>query len=165
MLNKYVISELISLIDSEFKNFKTPEGVLNKEQFDYVTQLDLCLQKKISIFINNFFPGHFIIGEEGIPLTLDLTAPTWVIDPLDGTSNYLFGIPFIAVSIAYVSCGEVKSAFVYDLIHKDVYWANLGRGAFLNDSKLSSNDGRRSSDFIGLSSGFIDISVCISRID
>ncbi len=124
-------------------------SALNVEQktiHDYVSEVDRGSEKIIIEHIFNAFPNHQILGEE-YGSQGDVSAQwQWVIDPLDGTTNFLRSIPHYAVSIAALENGVVKYAVVYDPVKNDLFAASLGGGATLNGlsievSKLDSIKG------------------------
>jgi hypothetical protein len=83
------------------------------------------------------YPGHGILAEEsGRTHGAKSSEYVWIIDPLDGTTNFLHGFPVYAVSIALAFRGQVQQAVVYDPTRNDMFFASKGRGAFLNDRRL-----------------------------
>jgi myo-inositol-1(or 4)-monophosphatase len=102
---------------------------------DYVTELDHRSEEAIIRHIKQSFPDHRIHAEESGE---DLTESRyrWYIDPLDGTTNYVHGVPVFSVSIAAAVDGEVVAGVVLDPTHKEMFWAVQGNGAFLNDDPI-----------------------------
>jgi myo-inositol-1(or 4)-monophosphatase len=96
---------------------------------DMVTEVDRASESLIVERILAARPDDGILGEEGAARD-GTSGVRWVIDPLDGTTNYLYGFPAYAVSIAAEFDGEVVAGVVYDAAHDDVYWATRGSGAF-----------------------------------
>jgi myo-inositol-1(or 4)-monophosphatase len=83
------------------------------------------------------YPGHGILAEEsGRTHGAKHSDYVWIIDPLDGTTNFIHGLPTYAVSIALAFRGQVQQAVVYDPARNDMFYASKGRGAFLNDRRL-----------------------------
>ena len=107
-------------------------SVSEKGPSDLVTQADLASQEAIRRIILERFPHHHFLGEEGEAIELAGLEDVWIVDPLDGTTNYVHRIPHYAVSIAYAHRGEVEAAVIYDPISKEIYSAMRGRGAFHN---------------------------------
>jgi myo-inositol-1(or 4)-monophosphatase len=109
--------------------FKTNESNL-------VTQIDKKSEAFITDFIQKKFPGHGVLGEEGasIKATSDYT---WVVDPLDGTTNFAHGVPIFSVSIGVQKNGENVAGVIYDVMRDEAYSAELGGGAFCNNKKIS----------------------------
>lgn len=111
--------------------------VTQKSLHDYVSEVDRTSETIISTLISTHFPDHSILGEEhGQQGRLDCEYQ-WIIDPLDGTTNFLRSIPHYAVSIAMLYQGEVHVGVVYDPIKKEMFCAQSGKGAFLNDKAIS----------------------------
>jgi myo-inositol-1(or 4)-monophosphatase len=106
---------------------------------DLVTQADLASQAAIKRLLLDRFPGDGFLGEEDAT-SIDLRHGSWwVVDPLDGTTNYVHQIPHYAVSIALVRQGKPVVATVYDPVSHECYTAESGSGAFLNGRRLSSS--------------------------
>jgi len=105
-----------------------------KARHDYVTEVDKACEEEIVREIKRFYPDHSFLGEEG---GLQGDGDTvWVIDPLDGTSNYMHGIPHFAISIAQQVKGRTEHAVVYDPMRDEMYTASRGSGAFMNQKRL-----------------------------
>jgi myo-inositol-1(or 4)-monophosphatase len=113
-------------------------SVSEKDSKDYVTQVDLAAEKTIVNTILKAYPDHSILGEEGSSIAGQGEGADyqWVIDPLDGTTNFLNGIPHFAVSIACKYRGRIEHAVVYDPMLDEEFLASRGRGATLNGRRL-----------------------------
>ena len=104
---------------------------------DFVTEVDKHAEAVIVETILQAYPGHGILAEEsGRELGAKDSEFVWIIDPLDGTTNFIHGFPQYAVSIALAWRGVVQQAVVYDPNRNDLFYASRGRGAFLNDRRL-----------------------------
>ncbi len=102
-----------------------------KGEVDLVTEMDLEAERRIVSIIRERFPDHGILTEESS--AVDSAAPfRWIIDPLDGTTNYAHGYPVFSVSIAFEKEGRVLFGVVYDPMLEETFTAELGRGALLN---------------------------------
>ena len=109
-------------------------AVREKAAHDYVSEVDQEAEQVIIRTLRDAYPDHSILAEEsGAAGQSDYQ---WIIDPLDGTTNYLHGFPQYAVSIALAHKGVVTQAVVYDPARNDLYTATRGRGAFLNDTRM-----------------------------
>ncbi|MEE4217284.1 MAG: inositol monophosphatase family protein [Xanthomonadales bacterium] len=105
-----------------------------KARHDYVTEVDKACEEEIVRYIKRYYPDHSFLGEEG---GLQGEGDTvWVIDPLDGTSNYMHGIPHFAISIAQQVNGRTEHAVVYDPMRDEIFTASRGSGAFMNQKRL-----------------------------
>lgn len=107
----------------------------NKGPADYVTIVDQKCELIIMEEVRNNFPDHHIMSEETANDGLQ-AGYTWVIDPLDGTTNFIHGFPFVAVSIAVCRDRVPILGFVYDPVRKELFSAKKGEGAWLNGSRL-----------------------------
>jgi len=104
---------------------------------DYVSEVDQAAEQAIIDVLLEAYPGHGILAEEsGRARGAKSSEYVWIIDPLDGTTNFLHGFPVYAVSIALVHRGQVQQGVVYDPTRNDLFYASRGRGAFLNDRRL-----------------------------
>jgi myo-inositol-1(or 4)-monophosphatase len=104
---------------------------------DYVSEVDRAAESIIIQTLLDAYPGHGILAEEsGREHGAKSSEYIWIIDPLDGTTNFLHGFPVYAVSIALAFRGQVQQAVVYDPTRNDLFIASKGRGAFLNDRRL-----------------------------
>jgi myo-inositol-1(or 4)-monophosphatase len=106
-----------------------------KGAIDLVTEADRASEDLITDAIRRAFPGHGILAEESPEVVRD-SPFKWIIDPLDGTTNYSHGFPFFCVSIAFEEKGEVVLGAVYDPMLDELYTAEKGLGAFLNGKEI-----------------------------
>ena len=105
-----------------------------KARHDYVTEVDKACEEEIVREIKRYYPEHSFLCEEGG--ASGESEVVWVIDPLDGTSNYLHGIPHFAVSIAQQVNGRTEHAVVYDPMRDEMFTASRGSGAYLNQKRI-----------------------------
>ena len=111
--------------------------VNTKAPNDFVTEVDQAAERVIIDTLLAAYPGHGILAEEsGSSRGAKDSEFVWIIDPLDGTTNFIHGLPVYAVSIALAHRGQVQQAVVYDPTRNDLFFASRGRGAFLNDKRL-----------------------------
>ena len=108
-----------------------------KGQNDFVTMADIKAQEIIHYELSRSRTGYGFLMEEGkIKNNINENEYTWIIDPIDGTLNFMNGIPYFAISIALHHENKIIAGVVYDPIHNDFYWAEDGLGAYLNDQRL-----------------------------
>ncbi|WP_166263411.1 inositol monophosphatase family protein [Marinobacter caseinilyticus] len=120
-----------------------------KQQTELVTHADVMADTLISDAIKARFPGHRILSEESTPdksLAEDIQSPLWIVDPIDGTVNYAYGHPQVAVSIAYAEKGRVQVAVVHAPFSEETFTAIAGRGALLNGRAIKHSDADRPRD-------------------
>ncbi len=111
--------------------------VTAKGRSDFVTGVDRAAEDAIISTLRTAYPGHAILAEESGTQAGDGAGDyTWIIDPLDGTTNFIHGFPQYAVSIALRHDGQIEQAVIYDPSRNDLFTATRGRGAFLNDRRL-----------------------------
>ena len=111
--------------------------VTSKGVNDFVTEVDKAAEEAVIETLLTAYPGHAILAEEsGRMHGAKHSEYLWIIDPLDGTTNFIHGLPIYSVSIALAFRGKVEQAVVYDPSRNDLFYASKGRGAFLNDRRL-----------------------------
>ncbi len=116
--------------------------VARKGPKDYVTEVDHAAEEAIIDVLRTAYPGHGFLGEEsGTHLAAgqadnEQAEFQWIIDPLDGTTNFIHGLPLYAISIALAHRGQVTQAVVYDPSRNELFTASRGGGAFLNDRRV-----------------------------
>jgi len=113
--------------------------VREKGHADLVTEADLGSQKAIFSYLSSRFPDHAFLGEEesgpkGRPAAD--APPTWIVDPLDGTTNYVHDCPLYCVSIGLQIAGELVVGVIYDPGRQELFWAASGRGAWVAERRL-----------------------------
>ncbi len=107
----------------------------SKGHNDFVTDVDKKAEQVIIDTIHAAYPDHSILAEEsGEQLGKD--EITWIIDPLDGTTNFLYEFPHFAISIAVAEKGRIQHGVIYDPVRDELFTASRGRGASLNDKRL-----------------------------
>ena len=114
-------------------------SVSEKSRANLVTEADFASQKAIHDFIGQKFPDHGYLGEEGLdqPGSSDFK---WIIDPLDGTTNYVHGFPYYAVSIGLALKDELVVGAIFDPNQKEMFLASKNNGATVNGKKMSVSD-------------------------
>jgi len=111
-----------------------------KGRNDFVSEVDRAAEKEIIYNLKKAFPDHRFVGEESGTTGSEDSEYEWIIDPLDGTTNFLHGIPHFAVSIGCTKKGQLEHAVVIDPIKREEFTASRGRGASLNGRRLRVSD-------------------------
>lgn len=120
-------------------------AIEEKGRNDFVTEIDRASENEIIYQLRKAYPDHSIRGEESGTDAGDDTDYEWVIDPLDGTTNFIHGIPHFAISIACKYKGRLQYGVVYDPIKREEFTASKGEGAALNGKRIRVS-GRRGMD-------------------
>ena len=119
--------------------------VARKQANDFVTEVDRAAEDAIIESLLGTFPSHTVLGEEsghvdaqGRPVEGDprLGEHVWIVDPLDGTTNFIHSLPQYAISIALMERGVITQGVIYDPNRDELFTASRGRGAFLNDRRI-----------------------------
>ncbi|WP_420583564.1 inositol monophosphatase family protein [Ruegeria sp.] len=130
---KYLTAEAGKLAQSLYQD-RDHEFVSVKGLQDFVTLADRQVEKAIRTLISRHYPGDAVLGEEeGRTGNSDAV---WVIDPIDGTANYMRGLPDWAVSVGYCENDEIELGVIYAPDRDELCWASRGQGAFCNDQPL-----------------------------
>ncbi len=120
------------------KDFTEVENlqVSTKGPGDFVSRADKQAEATIKEDLLYARPTYGFLGEEGKEVEGDDPTRRWIVDPLDGTTNFLHGLPHWAVSIALEHKGQVVAGVVYDPVKDEMFWAEKGGGAWLNESRM-----------------------------
>jgi myo-inositol-1(or 4)-monophosphatase len=108
--------------------------VEEKSSMDFASEVDRLAEAEITRELRRAYPDHAILAEEGG--ATGKSNKVWVIDPLDGTHNYLRGFPHFCVSIGFLDHGDPVHAVVYDPLRDELFTASKGDGAFVNDRRM-----------------------------
>ncbi len=120
-----------------------PDQISEKARNDLVSAADLASEQAIIGAIRERFPEHRILSEEAGWSNRSVSGPTWIVDPLDGTTNFIHGIPQFAISIGVAEQGAVEFGVILDPVKNDIFSAARGRGAWWNGKRcrISDRDG------------------------
>ncbi len=139
-----------------------------KSPNDFVTEVDRAAEQAIIDVLKQAYPDHAFLGEEsGASANFsDEHEHVWIIDPLDGTTNFIHGFPQYCVSLALQHRGQITQAVVYDPSRNDLFTATKGAGAYLNDKRIRvSRRDRLAEALIGTGFPFRDMTVLENYID
>jgi myo-inositol-1(or 4)-monophosphatase len=139
------------MINTAIKAARRASAIINRASFDldrlevtekghndFVTEVDRAAEQAIIDVLHAAYPDHAILAEEsGASANLhDENENVWIIDPLDGTTNFIHGFPQYCVSIALQHRGQITQAVVYDPSRNDLFTASKGAGAYLNEKRI-----------------------------
>jgi len=110
--------------------------IRHKGEINLVTEVDEKAQKAIVRVIQKYFPKDSVLAEEGDLSKTRTASRLWIVDPLDGTTNFAHGYPRFCVSIGFECEGQMQCGVVHDPVMKEVFRAEKGKGAFLNKRRL-----------------------------
>lgn len=116
--------------------FRQQPTIQKKGRIDLVTAADLEAERMFRSLVAERFPGHEVIGEEGASVAAPSSRHRWIIDPLDGTTNFAHGLALFCVSIALQIDGRLEIGVVYDPMGEELFVAERGDGARLNGEPL-----------------------------
>jgi len=126
------LQEAGALLKSSFGSISKVE---KKSELSLVTETDKRAESIVLEIITREFPDHAILSEESPPQ--GNSASRWIIDPLDGTTNFAHHLPICCVSIGYEEKGVIEMGGIFDPFRNELFFAARGRGAYLNDQKIS----------------------------
>lgn len=118
------------------QSMRSDLSVSYKSNIELVTQADVAADRMITDALHSMFPTHHIISEELAPDAAMSDQPTWIIDPIDGTVNYAHQHNQVAVSIAFYDQGKPQFGVVYNPFLNELFYAQCGQGAYLNDQPI-----------------------------
>jgi myo-inositol-1(or 4)-monophosphatase len=137
-------------------HFREKAQVKYKGRANIVTTVDLKAEDSLKSFLQAEYPDHGIVSEESEPVR-GASSYKWILDPLDGTNNYSFGIPHFCTVIALARGDDVLLGIVYDPLRDEMFHAQKGKGTFLNNSPISVTKKTKVRDsLIGLDLGYVD---------
>jgi len=115
-----------------------PHQIRHKGAIDIVTEADLASEKIIVELVSREFPEIAVMAEESkSDYSTTMTGETWIIDPLDGTTNFAHGFPYFGVSIGYAVDGVPQAGVIYCPLQDELFCATRGKGAWLNGSRIT----------------------------
>ena len=130
----------------------------SKGRNDYVSQADIEAERAVLDVLTRAYPDHGIIAEESGER--EGSEYTWIIDPLDGTTNFLHGFPMFAVSVAVKRAGVLEHGVVYDPLHDEMFTASRGEGAQLNGKRIRVSTTRKlAPSLLGTGFPFRDLAI------
>jgi myo-inositol-1(or 4)-monophosphatase len=138
MSNQFLEAAIETAIEAGgilLSEFGRPPKVSRKGKLDLVTQADRQSEHAIVNRLRRSFPKHAIVSEEGGGQNSDAQY-RWIVDPLDGTTNFVHGYPCFAVSIALEKAGELLVGVVYQPIANELFTSSAGDGAYLNEKRI-----------------------------
>jgi myo-inositol-1(or 4)-monophosphatase len=115
---------------------------------NFVTAADRRTEEMLQAELTKARPGYGFLGEEGGPKAGADKSHCWIVDPLDGTTNFLHGIPQFAISVALERDGVIVAGIIYNPANEELFTAERGKGAFLNDQRLRVAARRRMEDAV-----------------
>jgi myo-inositol-1(or 4)-monophosphatase len=142
MLHSALINVMVKAARRAGRSLKRDLGEVENLQVslkgpaNFVTMADKRAEEMLYTDLAKARPGYGFIGEEGGSRVGDDKTHTWIVDPLDGTTNFLHGIPQFAISIGLSREGTIIAGLIYNPANDDLYIAERGKGAFLNDTRL-----------------------------
>ena len=116
--------------------YATPHNIRMKGEIDLVTEADVAAESAIIASLDEDAPGIAIMAEESFQGQADMEQRTWIIDPLDGTTNFAHGIPIFAVSIGLLDKGRPLAGVIYCPMQDELFCTSRGGGAWLNDRPI-----------------------------
>ncbi|MGA7805664.1 inositol monophosphatase family protein [Bradyrhizobium sp.] len=154
MLHSALINVMVKAARHAGRNLKRDLGEIEHLQVsmkgpaDFVSLADKRAEEMLYTDLTKARPGYGFIGEEGGSREGNDKSHTWIVDPLDGTTNFLHGIPQFAISIALQREDTIIAGVIYNPANEELYLAERGKGAFLNDQRLRVAGRRKLSDCV-----------------
>jgi myo-inositol-1(or 4)-monophosphatase len=138
------------------KYFNSEKRIRAKSSsFDLVTIADTKAEEVAVALIRKYYPDHNFLAEENIYKS-SFSDYTWVIDPLDGTNNFAYGIPIFCSSVGLIHKDKVIAAAVFDVTRNELFYSEAGKGAFLNRKRIHVNKDSRLKDSLLITGFYYD---------
>lgn len=139
-MNSQNIEAIKKIANEELRHRFANVTRTHKQDGSFLTEADLAVQTRVQALLKEQYPDITFLGEEMSAeqqqLALENSQGVWILDPLDGTSNFAAGIPYYAVSLAYIKAGKIEWGMVYDPERGECFSATHGGGAQLNGERL-----------------------------
>ncbi|MBQ7346399.1 MAG: inositol monophosphatase [Clostridia bacterium] len=149
MMNMEQLIKIVKETDSIFFDEQLRADVTKKGDADFVTRADYEISEYLHRRLTETFPDIGFISEEG-DTAIDETKDYWILDPIDGTTNFMHGLSFCAVSLGLYSGGDVVAGVIYIPYTEELFWAEKGKGAYLNGKPIRCSKNKHLSDCIGI---------------
>ena len=117
-----------------------PQNIEIKGRNDFVTEVDRAVEKEVIYHLRKAYPTHCFRGEEHGLIQGEDTDSEWIIDPIDGTTNFINGLPHFAISIAFAHKGKLQHAVILDPSKQEEFTASRGKGATMNNRRIRVTD-------------------------
>ena len=130
------IIEIVKSIKPLFNNHEKAGHIKAKGEQDFVTEVDTAVQKLINEKLSELYPDIQMLGEEKDNSDVDFSGDVWILDPVDGTTNLIHDFRFSALSLGYSEAGDLCFGVVYQPYTDELYYAEKGKGAFLNGRRI-----------------------------
>ncbi|HII16647.1 TPA: inositol monophosphatase [Candidatus Woesearchaeota archaeon] len=140
--------------DIQLKHYRKVKTITKKGAKDFFTNVDIACEKAIITIIRKSHPNHSFLSEEAGSIDAG-SGYLWIIDPLDGTHNYIHGLPEFGVSIGLEKDGELQIGVIYLPINGKLYCAEKGKGAFLNGKRIHVSEVKSLGDALMLQEGVL----------
>ena len=148
-MNMNEVIKIIKETDAIFFDEKRRSDVSKKGEFDFVTRADKDISEYLHKKLWEEFPDvSFMSEEEG--KDNNKSDRMWILDPIDGTTNFMKGLPLCAVSLGYVENGEISAGVIYVPDTCELFWAEKGKGAYLNGKRINCSDKKSLRDCLAL---------------
>src|SRR5215831_13653934 len=142
MLHSALLNVMVAAARKAARNLRRDFGEVEKLQVslkgpaNFVSSADHRAEETLRAELARARPGYGFLGEEGGRQEGSDKTHCWIVDPLDGTTNFLHGIPHFAISIALEREGVLVAGVIYNVARDELFWAEKGAGAYLNDKRL-----------------------------
>jgi myo-inositol-1(or 4)-monophosphatase len=142
ILQSSLIQVMVASVRKSLKGISRDFGEVTELQVsrkgpgDFVTAADKRVEAALFEELTRVRPGYGFLGEEQGMIEGTDKSHTWIVDPIDGTTNFMHGIPHFACTVALERSGEIVAGVTYNPITNDLYWAEKGKGAYHNDRRL-----------------------------
>jgi myo-inositol-1(or 4)-monophosphatase len=136
------VQEIVREAAKFFVNREAANQIKVKGAYDFVTAVDETVQQFIKTELNKIYPEIAFMGEEDQETIADLSGLVWVLDPVDGTTNLIHDYRCSAISLGLMKDREIIAGIIFDPYLNEMYWAEMGKGSFLNGAPIHVSDAK-----------------------
>jgi len=148
-MNMELLLKIVKETDAIFFDERLRADVKKKGDADFVTRADCEISEYLHRRLSEEFPGVDFLSEEG-NTAMETGRDYWILDPIDGTTNFMHGLGFCAISLGLYSGGDVTAGVIYLPYTNQLFWAQKGEGAYLNGDRIFCSRHTKLSDCVGL---------------
>ena len=142
MIDYKLVQEIVRQASKLFTDRESAGHIREKGMYDFVTAVDEAVQRFIQKELQILYPNILFLGEESTDCCINMNGLVWVLDPVDGTTNLIHDYKNSAISLALLDKKEVVAGIIYDPYLNEMYFAEKGKGAYLNDQLIHVSDAK-----------------------
>lgn len=145
-IQKEIVMDIVKQVKTMFLDREGSGQIREKGLADFVTQVDIRVQEFVKQALYNAYPEIQFMGEEKDNSDIDFSGDVWILDPVDGTTNLIHDFRNSTLSLALCQKGELTFGIIYHPYSEEMFWAEKGKGAWMNERRISVSDRTKMED-------------------